>query len=127
MWERSQEAYQRSLQVAGFLGWRPVVIKASWGLGCLLLQHVPEEQRTEAPPWWDRWDALFRTAISLERELGWILYQPEIHRSRFSFIEKRALEHSIEDGYNILKSVQQARYPRKVFLEWHDRVKNPAQ
>lgn len=114
-WTEAKRAYAGSLHLASLLGLRPVALEASWGLGALLVAHTPADQ-------WEAWDGLFRNAVTLEREIGWLLHQPEIHRLRLSAFQELDREASVEDAYNVLDSLRRARFPVRVELVWHRRV-----
>ena len=122
IWLEAQSAYERALQIAALLGWRSFVMETSFHLGVLLQQHTPEDQQIESPPWWERWDNLFKYSIELERDLNWIVHTPAMHRIRWEFFEVKDHEHSIEDAYNAFRSAKRAYYPSELVLDWHRQV-----
>jgi hypothetical protein len=123
LWQEAQAAYSRTRQIAALLNWRSLLTEASFHLGVLLQAHTPKEQQTEMPPWWRRWDELFDQAIGLERELGWTIFTPAMHRIRWKFFKDLDQAHAIEDAYNAFQAAQHAYYPNALILDLHQQVR----
>lgn len=122
VWRQAQNAYERVLQIAALLDWRPLVMEVSFQLGVLLQQYTPEEQRGRNAPWWEPWDELFKRSIDLERELGWVIHTPAMHRIRWQFFEDIDRERSLDDAYNAFQSAKRANFPIEILLKWHQDV-----
>ncbi|HYR08983.1 MAG TPA: hypothetical protein VEQ60_14475, partial [Longimicrobium sp.] len=128
IWQEAQSAYERARQLATFLYWRPLLMEACFQEGELLREHTPEARRREAEggkPWWWRWDKLFWQSINLEREAGWTMNTPVMHRNRWEFFSSHEdNEGSVEDAYNALRTVKRAGYPLPLILDWHNQVRS---
>jgi hypothetical protein len=127
VWQEAQSAYERARQLATFLYWRPLLMEACFQEGELLREHTPEARRREVEggkPWWWRWDKLFWQSINLEREAGWIVNTPVMHRNRWEFFSSHEdNEGSVEEAYNALRAVKRAGYPLPLILDWHNQVR----
>lgn len=127
LWQEAQASYERVRQLATFLYWRPLLMEACFQEGELLREHTPEGRRLKvdgAKPWWWRWDKLFWQAINLEREAGWLINTPVMHRNRWEFFSaKEDNERNVEDAYNALQTIRQAGYPLPLILDWHQQVR----
>lgn len=121
-WQQARNAYERVLQIAALLDWRPLVMEVSFHLGVLLRQYTPEEQRRDSAPWWEPWDELFKRSIDLERELGWVIHTPAMHQIRWKFFEDIDRERSLDDAYNAFQSAKRANFPIEILLKWHQQV-----
>lgn len=123
IWKNARSAYERALQIAALLDWQVPLLEACFHFGVLLEEYTPQNEQTELPPWWQRWDEqLFRRAIELEKDLHWIFHTPEIHLTRWEFFAEKDHEHSVEDAFNAYQSAKRAHYPIKLVLRWHQQV-----
>ncbi|HEX8636203.1 MAG TPA: hypothetical protein VF703_18930 [Pyrinomonadaceae bacterium] len=126
LWLEGLAAYERSLQLATFLNYQPLVLEVSFREGELLEAHTPDARRKAlagGEPWWARWDWLFWQALNLEREFDWIIHTPIMHRIRWQFFsDGQDKERSVEDAYNALQSIKRANYSRRLIVHWHKEV-----
>lgn len=121
--EQAELCYRRALQFAALLKWRALVIDVTFHFGTLLLQHTPEEARTDDPPWWKAWEELFNSCVGAERKLQWAFHTPAVHRLRWEFFQDVERPTSVVDAYNTFQAVRDSNYPVDVVLAWHATAK----
>lgn len=115
--EQAERFFRHALAGAALLGWSPLVWQVSFRLARLKLRFTPHAQRTEAPPWWETWEELFKLCLGIEQQLEWRYHQPEIHGLRLEFFSDLDRQASVEDAFNLSQAVREAGYPLPVVLD----------
>lgn len=114
----AENAYEHARRLSVLLGWKALLLHAGFHLGVLLADYQLEKWD---PDKWE-WDKLFWQVLQLETQFGWFINAPTIHKIRWERVYPLDRELSIEDAYNVYKSLIKGGYATALVAEWHKRT-----